>query len=110
MRFIRRHPLAAAATLAVLAVAAPASGASAQVWPFATPNVNNIGGQAAGPGCDSNAPAGVGYTGGTISQSCFSVLSFTGPAVGEVSTNIGPTIIGATVLAPITVSAGPVQN
>jgi hypothetical protein len=37
-------------------------------------------------------------------------LAFVGPTVGQVASAIGPTIIGAPViLAPITVSNGPVQ-
>jgi hypothetical protein len=109
MRFIRGRLLAVAATLAVVAVAAPISTASAD-WPFTVPNVDTAGGQAGSFGCGLNTPAGVGFAGSTTSQSCGSVLSFVGPAIGQVATVIGPTIIGATVVAPVTVSAGPVQN
>jgi hypothetical protein len=108
MRFIRRHLLAVAATMGVLAVAAPVSSASIFTWPAGLPDINTVGGQSGPLGCGSNAPAGNGPAGGTTGQACGSVLSFIGPAVGQVATVIGPTIIGATVLAPITVSAGPV--
>jgi hypothetical protein len=109
MRFIRGRLLAVAATLTVFAVAAPISSASAD-WPFTVPNINTVGGQAGAYGCGINDPEGVGAAGGTTSQSCGAVLSFIGPAIGEVATVIGPTIIGSAVLAPVSVSAGPVQN
>jgi hypothetical protein len=110
MRFIRPRLLAVAATLAVFAVAAPVSSASAWSWPFDTPNFDTIGGQIGPMGCGVNAPAGVGTAGGTTGESCGAVLSFVGPAIGQVATVIGPTIIGGVVLAPISVSAGPIQN
>jgi hypothetical protein len=99
-----------AATLCVFAVAAPASSASAYSWPSSTPNFNTVGGQLGPQGCGVNAPAGVGTAGGTTGESCGAVLSFIGPAIGQIATVIGPTVIGSAVLAPVTVSAGPVQN
>jgi hypothetical protein len=39
-------------------------------------------------------------------MACGAVLSFIGPSIGSVSTVIGPTIIGSTILAPVTVSNG----
>jgi hypothetical protein len=128
MRFIRRHLLAVAATMGLFAVAAPVSGASAFSWPAGWPSVgtpvawsgagtpvgapvlNTLGGQAGSYGCGSNTPAGNGPAGGTINQACGGVLTFIGPSVGQISSVIGPTIIGSTVLAPVTVSAGPVAG
>ena len=68
------------------------------------------GGQADGPsGCvGSNAPSGVGDAGATSNQICGAVLAFVGPSVGQVSSAMGPTIIGSTILAPVTVTSGPV--
>jgi hypothetical protein len=88
-----------------VAVAAPVSGARAAVVPggFAQ------GGQVAPSGCvGSNAPSGIGDAGAASNQICGAVLVFVGPSIGQVATSIGPTIIGSTVAAPITVSAGPV--
>ena|ERR1700719_729275 len=110
MRRIRRRLLAVPATLAVFALAAPVSSASAQGWPFPSPNVNTVGGQLGPQGCGINTPAGVGTAGGTTGQSCGAVLSFIGPAIGQVATVIGPTVIGSVVLAPVIVSAGPAQS
>jgi hypothetical protein len=68
------------------------------------------GGQANAPsGCvGSNAPSGIGDAGATSNQLCGVTLAFIGPSIGQVSTVMGPTIIGSTVLAPVTVSSGPV--
>jgi hypothetical protein len=100
-----RRLLALSAAIAALAVAAPVSGARA-----AFPPPIAQGGQANAPsGCvGANAPSGVGDAGATTNQICGAVLVFVGPSVGQVATAIGPTIIGSTVLAPITVSPGPV--
>jgi hypothetical protein len=131
MRFIRRHLLAVVVTIGTLAVAVPVSSADALTWPsgFSTAfpagwtgtaayagvvntpvSTPTVGGQAGSFGCGSNTPSGNGPAGGNTNQACGTVLSFIGPSVGQVATVIGPTIIGATVLAPITVSAGPVSN
>jgi hypothetical protein len=104
-----------------MALAAPVSGAGAAVpvgfpgagtgfTPIDVPGVIAQGGQANGPsGCTgANAPSGVGDAGATTNQICGATLAFVGPSVGQVSTAIGPTIIGSTVLAPVTVSSGPV--
>jgi hypothetical protein len=102
----RGRLLALSAAMAALAVAAPVSGARAAVVPGGVAQ----GGQADAPsGCvDANAPSGVGDAGATVNQICGVVLAFVGPSTGQVTTAIGPTIIGSTVLAPITVSSGPV--
>jgi hypothetical protein len=92
--------------MAALAVAAPVSGASAGIVPGGVVQ----GGQTNGPsGCvDANAPSGVGDAGATVNQICGVGLVFVGPSLGQAATAIGPTIIGSTVVAPITVSPGPV--
>ncbi|MCW3064275.1 MAG: hypothetical protein JWN32_1447 [Solirubrobacterales bacterium] len=92
--------------MVALAVAAPVSGARADVVPGGVAQ----GGQANGPsGCvDANAPSGVGDAGATVNQICGVVVATVGPSTGQVTAAIGPTIIGSTVLAPITVSSGPV--
>ena len=111
MGFIRIHHLAVPAC--AFAVAAPVSSASAAALPWPSgPPVNTLGGQAGPDGCGANAPAGIGPAGGTASQSCGVVLSFTGPAIGEVASVIGPTTIAGMVAAPINIvaGAGPVQQ
>jgi hypothetical protein len=96
--------------MAALATAAPVSAASAALAPFDVPGGIAQGGQANAPsGCvGSNAPSGVGDAGATSNQLCGVTLAFVGPSIGQLSTVIGPTIIGSTVLAPVTVSSGPV--
>jgi hypothetical protein len=96
--------------MAALALAAPVSGARAALTPIGLPGGVAQGGQADAPsGCvGANAPSGVGDAGATSNQICGAVLAFVGPSTGQVATAIGPTIIGSTVLAPITVSSGPV--
>ncbi|HWE12529.1 MAG TPA: hypothetical protein VG365_03405 [Solirubrobacteraceae bacterium] len=131
MRFIRRHLLAVVVTIGAFTAAVPVSSADALTWPsgFSTAfpagltgaaafagvvsipvSTPTVGGQAGSFGCAANTPSGNGPAGGTTNQACGSVLSFIGPSVGQIATVVGPTIIGATVLAPITVSAGPVSN
>jgi hypothetical protein len=92
--------------MAALAVAAPVSATEAQVVPGGVAQ----GGQANGPsGCvDANAPSGVGDAGATVNQICGVAAAFVGPSTGQVAAAIGPTIIGSTIVAPITVSPGPV--
>jgi hypothetical protein len=96
--------------MAALAIAAPVSGARAAFPPIGLPGGVAQGGQANAPsGCvGSNAPSGVGDAGATVNQICGAVLAFVGPSTGQVATAIGPTIIGSTIAAPITVSPGPV--
>jgi hypothetical protein len=102
--------LALSAAIAALAVAAPVSSASAAFPPIGWPGGVAQGGQANAPALctGANAPSGVGDAGATVNQVCGTTLAFVGPSVGQVATAIGPTIIGSTVAAPITVSPGPV--
>jgi hypothetical protein len=104
-----RRLLALSAAVAVLALAAPVSGASAAFTPIGMPGVGQ-GGQANAPGgcVGANAPSGIGDAGATSNQICGAGLVFVGPSIGQVATAIGPTVIGSTVAAPITVSPGPV--
>jgi hypothetical protein len=122
MHIVLSRLLAPPAAIAALALAAPVSGASAAVTPVGFPGADSAfgaigvpggiaqGGQANGPsGCtDANAPSGIGDAGATVNQVCGVTLAFIGPSIGQVSSAIGPTIIGSAVLAPVTVSAGPV--
>jgi hypothetical protein len=110
LRSSPRRLLALSGAMAVLAVAAPVSAASAAFPPFGVPGGVGQGGQANAPsGCvGANAPSGIGDAGATVNQICGAVLAFVGPSTGQVATAIGPTIIGSTIAAPITVTPGPV--
>jgi hypothetical protein len=110
LRSTPRRLLTLSAAMAALAVAAPVSGASAAFPPIGVPGGVGQGGQANAPsGCiGANAPSGVGDAGATVNQLCGVVLAFVGPSTGQVATAIGPTIIGSTIAAPITVTPGPV--
>jgi hypothetical protein len=111
MTFIRKHLLTAAATIGVFAIAGPVWSASASNFPVNSPSDSTVGGQIGSYGCAVNTPAGVGTAGGTTNEVCGSGgLIFIGPSIGQISTVVGPTIIGSTVLAPVTVSSGPVRN
>jgi hypothetical protein len=110
MRSIRQRLVAVAATAGALAVAAPVSAASALITPIGFPTG---GGMGLGPsqGCEAVPTVGsvgqLGASGGTtVQQACGAVLAFNGPSIGNVSSVIGPTIIGGIVLAPVTASTG----
>jgi hypothetical protein len=92
--------------MAALAVAAPVSGAEAAV----VSDGIGQGGQANAPSpcVGSNAPSGIGDAGATVNQICGAAATFVGPSTGQLATETGPTIVGSTVVAPVTVSAGPV--
>jgi hypothetical protein len=105
MGFIRRSVLGAAAGISVLALGAPMAGA--QIFPVGNLSTITIGQANAPTGCAANSPAGVGFAGGTTANSCGTVLTFTSPAIGLVAGVAGPTLIGATVLAPVVTTAGP---
>jgi hypothetical protein len=102
-----RRLLALSAAMAALAVAAPASGTRAAIVP---PGGVAQGGQADAPsGCVSaSQPSGVGDAGAIVNQVCGAALVFVGSTTGQVASAIGPTIIGSTILAPVTVSPAPV--
>jgi hypothetical protein len=114
VRPTRSRLLALSTVMAGLAVAAPVSGASAALVPVGFPGAGTAftplqGGQLNPTGCTgSNAPSGVGDAGATVNQLCGVTLAFIGPSIGQVSSEMGPTIIGSTVLAPITTTSGPV--
>jgi hypothetical protein len=104
--FGRRRLLALSAAMVALAVADPVSGTSASIVPGGVAQ----GGQANAPsGCvGASQPSGVGDAGATVNQVCGVALVFVGPSTGQVAAAIGPTIIGSTIVAPITVSPGPI--
>ena len=109
MTAIRRRLVAAAATTVGLAMLAPASGADAQV----VPPIGLPGGmganQPSAAGCaGSSRPSLGGNTGSATYQSCAAVLNFQGPSIGQISSVIGPTIMGVA-LSPVVVSAGSAQ-
>lgn len=103
MRSIRSRLVAFAAAAGGLAIAGPVPAASADGFP--------IGGPGFSLGCADVPIVGtagqVAAAGGaTLQQACGAVLAFNGPAIGNVSSVIGPTIIGGPVLAPVTASTG----
>jgi hypothetical protein len=112
---IRRAFLASLAVTVALVVDAPAAGASpvpasgiptgAAAAGVALPG----GGNAIGP-CATSATDGQDSTGGVPNHVCLGDggLSFVGPAIGAISSNIGPTIIGPSVVGTSIVSAGAV--
>jgi hypothetical protein len=94
-----------------LAVAGPVSGAGAAAWPTgfgfpgtAGPSVTQAGVSVSG--CSTNIASVGGGTGGTLATNCEVLFSYVGPAIGQISTVVAPTIIGSTVLAPVTASSG----
>jgi hypothetical protein len=105
----RRVFFAALIATAALVVGAPAAGAS--TFPAAvgvTPPVGGNGAVASGVcGGTSTAGQGQGGTGGTTSQHCLGAgLSFTGPAIGQIASVIGPTIISPAVVGVAIVVSG----
>jgi hypothetical protein len=114
MTSIRRRVLAVMAATGAVALAAPVSGASAQIAPVvptAPLGGSAIGGNQIGTaGCvGTNRPSFGGNNGSTSAQTCGALLSFTGPQVGQISSVIGPTIIGSP-FTDVTVSAGPITQ
>ena len=111
MRSIRRRLLAVVVATGVGALAAPVSGASAQIppigFPFPPVGGTAIGGNQIGTaGCvGTNRPSLGGNNGSTSSQSCGTLLAFSGPQIGQISSVIGPTIIGSP-YTQVNVSAG----
>jgi hypothetical protein len=110
---MRRRHLAVVLATGAVALAAPVSGASAQVPAFGlpVPGTSAIGGNQIGTaGCvGTNRPSFGGNNGSTSAQTCAALLSFTGPQIGQISSVIGPTIIGSPFSA-VNVSAGPITE
>lgn len=126
----RRLLVSALAAGAALSVGAPAASASTLAMPqytfptagFAFPHatfswpasavVAAAGANAAGDGgvCGSSSAqqGGNGPVGGTAAQVCLGAggLSFVGPSVGQISSIVGPTIIGPAVGVTVIQSAG----
>ena len=98
----RTRLLALAATVA-LVVAIPAGSAPA-ARAQAVPGVPGDG----GPCLGSISPSGLGDAGATFNQVCGGGVAFIGPAIGQIGTVVGPTIIGSVVNAPITSSNAPI--
>ena len=111
MTFIRRRLLAVAALVAAMAICAPLASAGAAVGPLGFPAGTFAAAYPAAPaGCvGPYGPSGVGDAGATESQACGgTVVAFIGPAIGQVASAMGPTVIGSVVNAPITVTNAPV--
>jgi hypothetical protein len=113
MTSIRRRLLAVVVATGAVAPAVPVSGASAQIPPTGLP-LAPLGGTAIGgtqigsAGCvGTNRPSLGGNNGSTSAHTCGAVLSFQGPQIGQISSVIGPTIIGSP-FAQVNVSAGPI--
>jgi hypothetical protein len=114
-------PGAICAVLAITAavgVGVPAAAAGASATPATTEGLPIAGlpvlggpagaggGQLSGACGTSTGPSGQGGTAGTIAEVCASSgLTFVEPAVGQVASVIGPTVIGPAVVVSVT-SAG----
>jgi hypothetical protein len=119
MHAIRRRLVAVAVATGTVALAAPVSGATAQIplvglplppvgLPIAGPAVG--GNQIGTAGCvGTNRPSVGGNAGSTSAQTCGTILSFTGPQIGQISSVVGPTVIGSP-LSQVNVSAGPITQ
>jgi hypothetical protein len=102
--------LALWAALATLTMAGRVCTAHAQI-PVGLPIGGIVqGGQVIGPTTcvGANAPSGIGDAGAAGNQICDAGLVAVGPSIGQVGAAIGPTIIGSTILAPVSVSLGPI--
>jgi hypothetical protein len=109
MRLIPKRIAAAAIIAGALVAAAPVSGASAAIVPpVGLPGFSVIGGNEIGAsGCvGTNRPSFGGNAGSTSNQTCGPVQSANGPSTGTIANVTGTSLIGATVLSPITVTAG----
>ena len=99
-----------------MALTAPVSGASAEIVPPVDVPILPAGGAAIGgnqigsAGCvGTNRPSFGGNAASTSAQTCGAILSFTGPQIGQISSVIGPTIIGSP-LTQVNESAGPITQ
>jgi hypothetical protein len=108
---MNRRRLAVVVATGALALAAPTSGASAQILPFPPSADSAVGGNQIGTaGCvGTNRPSVGGNTGSTSAQSCGAVLSFTGPQIGQIASVVGPTVINSP-LAQVNASAGAITE
>jgi hypothetical protein len=111
MKSVSRRLGALVALTGALAVAVPST-AGAVVFPL--PGGTGVGGAAVGgnqigqAGCvGTNRPSVGGNAGSTANQTCGAALAFTGPAMGQIASVVGPTMIGAQIFAPVVASAGP---
>jgi hypothetical protein len=100
-----------------VALAAPVSGANAQIPPVGLP-LAPLGGPATAIGGNQIGTAGCvatnrgsfgGSAGSTSAQTCDAVLAFTGAQIGQIAGVIGPRIIGSP-FTGVTVSAGPIEQ
>ncbi|HTE61129.1 MAG TPA: hypothetical protein VK631_12320 [Solirubrobacteraceae bacterium] len=108
---LRKSLVAALAAGAVLAAGAPAADANpiAPGFGVGVPIVASPGPgfSAAGPCSDSRGTEGQGGTARISNQVCMgSGLSFVGPAVAQIASVVGPTIIGPSAVGTVIVSAG----
>jgi hypothetical protein len=98
--------VAALAAVAALAVGAPAAGASTTpagplgLWPISALSVPD---SAVGACGDTTGAEVQGRPGGVANQVCGG-LSFIGPAIGQIASNIGPTIISPAVIGSVIVT------
>jgi hypothetical protein len=102
--------LAMSAAVAALAPAVPVSSAHAQI-PVGPPIGGIVqGGQVAGaaPCAGGNAPMGIGGAGMADNQICGVTAVYVAGNLGQKATATGGTIVGSTVLAPVSVGVGPV--
>jgi hypothetical protein len=116
MRPIRTRLLAVIAATGAMALAGPVCAASAEIippvgFPLPAGGLSAIGGNQIGSaGCvGTTRPSFGGNAGSTSAQTCGAILSFTGPQIGQISSVIGPTIIGSP-LTQVNESAGPISQ
>jgi hypothetical protein len=113
---IRSRLLAVVVATGALALAVPVSGASAAIippvgFPLVPTGAAAIGGNQIGSaGCvGTNRPSFGGNAGSTSAQTCGATLAFSGPQIGQISSVIGPTIIGSPAVQ-VNESAGPITQ
>jgi hypothetical protein len=98
-----------------VALTAPFAAANAQIQPFSfgfppTGSTVATGTTIPGGGCvGSYNPSLGGENGSASAQTCGAILALTGPEIGQISSVIGPTMIGSPG-SIVVVSAGPVST
>ena len=108
MSSIRRRLLVVVVATGAVALAAPVSGASAQMLPVV--GVAAGGNQIGTAGCvGTNRPSIGGNTGSTSDHTCGAVVSLSGPQIGQISSVIAPRISGSP-FARVNVSAGSITR